>query len=136
MKELVNRLKGDKGIWSFVALLGLFSFMPVFSASSNLAYIGLGTGNTLGYLAKHLVHISIGFLMIYWVHKVPYHYFRAISLIGLPLCGYFGIHINQRNCYRWSQCKSMDSSAIYWCFVSNIYFGVYRFNGFCGALFI
>ncbi|WP_396211585.1 FtsW/RodA/SpoVE family cell cycle protein [Flavobacterium sp.] len=84
MKELVNRLKGDRGIWSFVALLGLFSFMPVFSASSNLAYIGLGTGNTLGYLAKHLVHISIGFLMIYWVHKVPYHYFRAISLIGLP----------------------------------------------------
>ncbi len=48
MKELVNKLKGDRVIWSFVALLALFSFMPVFSASSNLAYIGHGTGNTLG----------------------------------------------------------------------------------------
>ena len=29
MKQLINNLKGDKGIWSFVALLALFSFMPV-----------------------------------------------------------------------------------------------------------
>lgn len=85
MKELVNKLKGDRVIWSFVALLALFSFMPVFSASSNLAYIGHGTGNTLGYLVKHLAHICIGFLIIYWVHKVPFHYFRAISKVGLPV---------------------------------------------------
>ncbi|TRX42247.1 FtsW/RodA/SpoVE family cell cycle protein [Flavobacterium restrictum] len=85
MKELVNKLKGDRVIWTFVALLALFSFMPVFSASSNLAYIGHGTGNTLGYLVKHLAHICIGFLIIYWVHKVPYHYFRAISKAGLPV---------------------------------------------------
>jgi len=79
MKQLVSNLKGDKGIWSFVALLALFSFMPVFSASSNLAYIGQGTGNTLGYLVKHIVHICIGFAIIFMVHKVPYHYFKAIS---------------------------------------------------------
>ena len=54
MKELVNKLKGDRVIWSFVALLALFSFMPVFSASSNLAYIGHGTGNTLGGNARCL----------------------------------------------------------------------------------
>lgn len=85
MKALIKNLKGDKGIWSFVSLLALFSFMPVFSASSNLAYIGHGTGNTLGYLVKHFAHICIGFLIIYWVHKVPYHYFRAISKVGLPV---------------------------------------------------
>jgi cell division protein FtsW len=85
MRELVNKLKGDRVIWSFVALLALFSFMPVFSASSNLAYLGHGTGNTLGYLVKHFAHICIGFLIIYWVHKVPYHYFRAISKAGLPV---------------------------------------------------
>lgn len=79
MKQLVNNLKGDKGIWSFVALLALFSFMPVFSASSNLAYIGQGNGNTLGYLVKHIVHICIGFTIIFMVHKVPYHYFKAVS---------------------------------------------------------
>jgi cell division protein FtsW len=85
MKELINKLKGDKGIWSFVILLALFSFMPVFSASSNLAYLGHGTGNTLGYLVKHLAHICFGILIIYWVHNIPYHYFRAISKAGLPV---------------------------------------------------
>ncbi|KAB1156692.1 FtsW/RodA/SpoVE family cell cycle protein [Flavobacterium luteum] len=110
MKELINSLKGDKVIWSFVALLALFSFMPVFSASSNLAYIGHGTGNTLGYLLKHLAHICIGFLIIYWVHKVPYHYFRAISKVGLPivwiLLGYTmvkGTVIAGANASRWIQ---------------------------------
>ncbi len=85
MLELINKLKGDKVIWSFVALLALFSFMPVFSASSNLAYMNHGSGNTIAYLIKHLLHIFIGFLMIYWVHKVPYHYFRGISMIALPV---------------------------------------------------
>ena len=85
MKELLKNLKGDKVIWSFVALLALFSFMPVFSASSNLAYLGHGTGNTISYLLKHLAHIFIGFIIIYWVHKVPYHYYKGISKIGLPI---------------------------------------------------
>jgi cell division protein FtsW len=85
MIPLIRNLKGDKVIWTFVALLGLFSFMPVFSASSNLAYMGHGTGNTLGYLIKHFAHICIGFLIIYWVHKVPYHYFRALSILALPV---------------------------------------------------
>jgi cell division protein FtsW len=85
MKQLIGNLKGDKGIWSFVALLALFSFMPVFSASSNLAYLGHGTGNTLGYLVKHLGHIFFGFLIIFWVHKIPYQYFRSISKWLLPI---------------------------------------------------
>lgn len=85
MMQLINNLKGDKGIWSFVALLALFSFMPVFSASSNLAYIGVGTGNTLGYLAKHFLHICIGFVIIYLVHKIPYHYYKGLSLFALPI---------------------------------------------------
>ena len=110
MKELINKLKGDKGIWSFVILLALFSFMPVFSASSNLAYLGHGTGNTLGYLVKHLAHICFGLLIIYWVHNIPYHYFRAISKAGLPivwlLLGYTlvkGTVIAGANASRWIQ---------------------------------
>ncbi len=85
MKELINNLKGDRVIWSFVALLALFSFMPVFSASSNLAYLNHGTGNTMSYLLKHLAHIFIGFIIIYWVHKVPFHYYKGISKILLPV---------------------------------------------------
>lgn len=110
MKELINSLKGDRVIWSFVALLALFSFMPVFSASSNLAYLNHGTGNTIGYLLKHLAHIFIGFIIIYWVHKVPYHYYRGISKIALPivwlLLGYTmikGTVIAGANASRWIQ---------------------------------
>src|SRR6186713_1285994 len=84
MKKILNSLKGDKGIWSFVALLALFSFMPVFSASSNLAYMNHGSGNTLGYLLKHAIHILFGFFILYNIQKVPYHYFRGISRILLP----------------------------------------------------
>jgi len=83
MKTLLHNLKGDKVIWSFVALLALFSFMPVFSASTNLAYMN-GGGNTLTFIVRHFVHIFIGFLIIYWVHKVPYHYFRNAVLFVLP----------------------------------------------------
>jgi hypothetical protein len=41
MKQLVSNLKGDKG-FGHLALLALFS-LCLFSASSNLAYIGQGT---------------------------------------------------------------------------------------------
>lgn len=85
MKKLISNLKGDKVIWSFVALLALFSFMPVFSASSNLAYMNKGTGNTISYLLTHSAHIFMGFIIIYAVHKIPYHYFRGISLVALPI---------------------------------------------------
>ncbi|MEL1242174.1 FtsW/RodA/SpoVE family cell cycle protein [Flavobacterium flavipallidum] len=110
MKKLINRLKGDKGIWSFVALLALFSFMPVFSASSNLAYLGHGTGNTLGYLVKHLAHVACGFAIIYYVHKVPFHYFRSISKWMLPIVWIIlgitmikGTVIGGANASRWLQ---------------------------------
>jgi cell division protein FtsW len=98
MKSLIKSLKGDKVIWALVALLALVSFMPVFSASSNLAYAGQGTGNTLGYLVKHFLHLALGFFIIYQVHKIPYLYYRKLSLILLPflwvLLGYtlfFGV---------------------------------------------
>ena len=85
MKELVNSLKGDKVIWAFVALLALFSFMPVFSASSNLAYKNHGSGNTFTYLLKHAAQVLVGFFILYKIHKIPYHYFKTISKILLPV---------------------------------------------------
>jgi cell division protein FtsW len=108
MKRLINSLNGDKGIWSFMALLALFSFMPVFSASSNLAYMHHGSGNTLSYLMKHAIHIVFGFFILYNVQKVPYHYFRGISRIALPVVWlllaytlFFGIE--QGSATRWIQ---------------------------------
>ncbi len=110
MKELINSLKGDKVIWAFVSLLALFSFMPVFSASSNLAYLRNGTGNAVTYLIKHLAHIFIGFFIIYQVHKIPYHYFRGISRIALPIVWILLVYtlvkgsvIDGANASRWIQ---------------------------------
>ncbi|MFL9845673.1 FtsW/RodA/SpoVE family cell cycle protein [Flavobacterium rhizosphaerae] len=107
MKELINNLKGDKGIWSFVMLLALISFMPVFSASSNLVYL-VGKGSTIGYLVKHLVHIFIGFGLIYLVHKVPYHYYKGLSQLAMPVVGllllytmFQGTVIEGANASRW-----------------------------------
>lgn len=85
MKTLFHNLKGDKTIWAIVALLAIVSFLPVYSASSNLAYGAYGSGNTLSYLIKHLAHVGIGFCMIYVVHRVPYNYFKAISILTIPL---------------------------------------------------
>ena len=110
MKELVHNLKGDKVIWSFVALLALFSFMPVYSASSNLAYLHHGTGNTFVYLLKHLIHLIMGFIIMYQVQKIPYHYFRSLSRVLLPFAWLLlvytllkGTVIEGANASRWIQ---------------------------------
>lgn len=110
MKELINSLKGDKVIWAFVALLALFSFMPVFSASSNLAYMRQGTGNAFTYLLKHAAQVLVGFFILYKVHKVPYHYFKTISKILLPVVWILlmytllkGTIIDGANASRWIQ---------------------------------
>lgn len=76
-------LRGDKVIWAIVLLLALISFLPVYSASANLVYV-IGKGTTFGYLFKHFCHLLMGFGIIFLVHKLPYHYFKALSLIGIP----------------------------------------------------
>jgi cell division protein FtsW len=110
MKQLLHNLKGDKVIWSFVALLALFSFIPVYSASSNLAYLHHGTGNTFVYLLKHFIHLIMGFVIMYQVQKVPYHYFRSLSRLLLPFAWlllvytlFKGTMIEGANASRWIQ---------------------------------
>ncbi|MDI9308602.1 MAG: FtsW/RodA/SpoVE family cell cycle protein [Limnohabitans sp.] len=110
MKELLHNLKGDKVIWAFVALLALFSFMPVYSASSNLAYLHHGKGNTFVYLLKHFMHLIMGFTIMYQVQKVPYHYFRSLSRVLLPVVWllllytlFKGTVVEGANASRWIQ---------------------------------
>ena len=84
MVAIFKHIKGDKAIWAVVAFLALFSFLPVYSASSNLAYL-YGDGSTFKFLIKHFAHLLLGFAIIYGVHKIPYHYFRGLSIIALPV---------------------------------------------------
>jgi cell division protein FtsW len=80
----LNKINGDKAIWGVVALLALFSFLPVYSASSNLVYV-VGNGTTIGYLVKHAILLLMGFGIIYGVHRIPTHFFKGLSLIAMPV---------------------------------------------------
>jgi cell division protein FtsW len=84
VKSLFKNIQGDSVIWAIVGALAIFSFLPVYSASSNLAYL-YGDGNTFKFLAKHFAHLMLGFGILYGVHKIPYHYFRGLSIIALPV---------------------------------------------------
>ena len=84
MKTIFKHIKGDRTIWAIVAILAILSFMPVYSASTNLVYV-VGTGSTMGYLIKHMVLLLMGFSIIYGVHKIPYRYFSGGSVLMLPI---------------------------------------------------
>ncbi len=71
-------------IWAIVALLAIFSFLPVYSAASNLAYTS-GDGQTFSYLIKHFVHLFLGFSIIYGIHRIPYRYFKGLSMVMYPV---------------------------------------------------
>jgi len=84
MNKFLINIKGDKPLWVVFILLASFSFLPVYSSASNLAYL-YGDGNTFSYLFKHFIHLSLGFFLMYMVHKIPYRYFRGISILMIPV---------------------------------------------------
>jgi cell division protein FtsW len=107
MKNIFKHIKGDKTIWAVVTLLAIFSFLPVYSSSSNIAYL-YGDGNTFKFLLKHLTHLILGFVILYGVHKVPYNYFKGLSVISLPIVIILliititqGVTIDGANASRW-----------------------------------
>ncbi|MBT8185605.1 MAG: FtsW/RodA/SpoVE family cell cycle protein, partial [Eudoraea sp.] len=109
MTSFFKNIKGDKAIWGVVALLALFSFLPVYSASSNLVYV-VGNGTTTGHLVKHGLLLFLGFGIIYGVHKIPTHFFKGLSLIAMPVVLLLliytlaqGTTIDGANASRWIQ---------------------------------
>ncbi len=78
MSKIVSSFKGDKTIWAVVLLLSIISFMPVFSASTNLVHV-VGTGTIVGLLVKHFFHIFIGILIVYFIHLVPFERLKFIA---------------------------------------------------------
>ena len=84
MNKILENIQGDKTLWAVLLLLAGFSFLPVYSAASNLAYVS-GGGNTLGFLFKHFIHLSVGFTFMYFIQKIPYRYFRGISILMIPV---------------------------------------------------
>lgn len=109
MKKVFKYLEGDRVIWGLVALLAIFSFLPVYSASSNLAY-QYNEGITSTYLIKHFIHLVLGLAILYGVHKIQSHYFSALSLLFMPIAialliftFFSGTTIQGANASRWLQ---------------------------------
>jgi cell division protein FtsW len=84
MNNVFKHIKGDRTIWAIIAMLAIFSFLPVYSASTNLVYV-VSNGTTSGHLIKHAILLLLGFIIIYTTHKIPYRYFSGLSVIMLPI---------------------------------------------------
>lgn len=105
--RLSQYLQGDKSIWGIVVLLSIFSFLPVYSASSNLVYV-VGSGSVFGHLLKHVAIVCVGWVIMYTVHLVPFRYFSGLAKIGIPivvvlltLTALQGTTIDGANASRW-----------------------------------
>ncbi len=84
MKTGFAFFQGDRVLWGIIALLAVFSFLPVYSSSTNLAYV-VGKGTPMGYLIKHFFIMLFGFGLMLAIHRVPFHYFKWISILMLPV---------------------------------------------------
>ncbi len=105
MSNKIEKIKGDRIIWTIVSVLAIFSFLPVYSASSNF-------GNDLIFsnMIKHVAIVFIGILIMYFTHLVPYKYFKGLSILALPVIiilliytAFQGNIIEGANANRWIQ---------------------------------
>lgn len=109
MRKILKNIEGDRAIWAIVTILAILSFMPVYSASTNLVYVA-NSGTPTYHLFKHFVLLFFGFLIIYGVHKIPYRYFSGGSVLMLPFVMFLlvytlaqGTTIEGANASRWIQ---------------------------------
>lgn len=95
----VLKTKGDKVIWGLVVLLTLASLVLVYSSTGSLAY-RMSKSNE-SYLFKQFAFIVLGFVIIYFAHRINYTVYSRIALIlfliSIPLLIYtllFGVQLN------------------------------------------
>lgn len=84
LSNIFAKISGDKTLWALVAFIAAYSFLPVYSSSSNLAYVA-NTGSTTTHLVKHTAMLAIGFGIMFAVHRVPLNYFKGLSFLGMPI---------------------------------------------------
>ena len=108
----IKKIGGDKAIWIVVIALAIFSFLPVYSASSNF-----GANLIFSNIIKHVSIIFIGIMIMYSTHLIDYKYFKGLSLIVLPLvifllffASFQGNVIDGANANRWLNIPILDIS--------------------------
>jgi cell division protein FtsW len=90
IKNILGRAKGDKVIWAVVFVLSMVSMLAVYSSTGSLAYRMVT--NPGYYLAKQVMVLALGLVIIFVVHNVNYTRFARVSwvlyLVSLPLLIY------------------------------------------------
>lgn len=83
MNNLFKYLKGDKNIWVIAMLLGIISIVSVFSFIPILVKV---KGLSYSYLFfKHFFLLLLGFVLMFFVHRIPFKFFSKISKLGFYL---------------------------------------------------
>ena len=103
-----NFFKGDKVLWYIIIAISIFSFFPVYSASTNLQYVAR-EGTTIFHLGKHAVFILLGLgIMAVVANVIRYEWIGKLSGIVLALmvpllllASYFGSNIGGASAGRW-----------------------------------
>lgn len=70
--------KGDRFVWFAVIVLSFTGLVAVYSSTGTLAFAKQG-GQTEYYLIKHGGFLVIGFVLMYFFHKIDFRYFSRIS---------------------------------------------------------
>lgn len=89
MKEsynIKNIIQGDKVIWAIFATFCIISLVEVYSAGSILAY---KDGHFWRTLFSQASFLSLGAIVVWFVHRIPYRFFRLITLLGYPFAVLF-----------------------------------------------
>jgi cell division protein FtsW len=84
MGKISSYIRGDKVLWGLVVLMCILSFMPIYSAASNLEHV-VNNGTTIQHLVKHSVMVIIGLLILSSIPRIPYKWFGSLSLIFLTI---------------------------------------------------
>lgn len=88
MNTLQKYLKGDPVIWAVAFILSVFSMLTVYSTTGSLAFRYKG-GNTESYLIERLIFLVLGFIVMFFIHRVKYTYFSKVAkvllIISVPL---------------------------------------------------
>ena len=77
---LTKYIYGDRVIWAVVIFLSIISILAVYSSIGDLAF-RYANGNTTGYLFRHVLLITTGFILMYIIHRIPYSLFFNFSQI-------------------------------------------------------
>ena len=78
-------LRGDRVLWYIIIAISIFSFFPVYSASTNLQYVAR-EGTTIFHLGKHAVFILLGLgIMAVVANVIRYEWIGKLSGIVLAL---------------------------------------------------